>query len=86
MKGPSESVRSVKCFFEMWPVRAASDAKLAEQSIHEHSVVPLKQCAALMCFLRSALEANEAEHMFEHGMIHWQIFELDEAVSGMVVS
>jgi hypothetical protein len=73
LKGPEgEFDAGDRCFLEIWPVRAASVAKEALQSAHEHFVMPLVQCRALRCLRRSDKEAKDAPQVFPQGMIHWQ--------------
>ena len=78
LKGPLSSLAlaAARCFFEMWPVSAASEPKLAVQSPHAHDLIPLTQWADFKCFFRSATEAKDAEQVVPHGINHWHIREL----------
>jgi alkylation response protein AidB-like acyl-CoA dehydrogenase len=60
-----------RCFLEMWPVSAASEANVAEsQDCQEHLVTPLTRWTAFRCFLRSVAEAKDAPHTVPQGMSH----------------
>lgn len=69
--------RGARCFLEMCPVRAASEAKSAEsQSCQLHLVTPLVRWRAFKCFLRSVPVAKLAPQTVPQGMIHWQAREV----------
>jgi hypothetical protein len=63
---------AARCFLEMWPVRAASELNVDVHPPQAQVKIPLVQCAALRCFLRSVIEAKEAEHVLPQGISHWQ--------------
>ena len=72
--------KDARCFLDICPVKAASDAKSGEsQSCHWHFVTFLIKCTDLRCFFRSAPVAKEAPQTVPQGMIHWQ----DRDVLGM---
>src|SRR6201999_2333408 len=59
-------------FFEMCPVKAASEAKSAEsQSCQWHFVTPLTRWTDFRCLFRSVPVAKEAPQTVPHGMSHW---------------
>ena len=61
-----------RCFLEMWPVRAASEANDAVQLDQAQVVVPFVW-TDLRCFLRSVVLAKVAEQVEPQGMSHWQV-------------
>lgn len=75
-----EVVSGARCFFEMCPVRAASEAKLAlSQDCQLHLVTPLIRWIVFRCFLRSVVEAKLAPQTVPQGMIHWHAREVEGA-------
>jgi len=73
-------INGAKCFLDMCPVKAASEAKLAlSQPCHPHLTTPLMRWTLFKCFLRSVAEAKLAPHTVPQGIIHWQAREVGGA-------
>ena len=73
---------AARCFLDMWPVSAASEAKsAAAQSCQWHLVTPLTRCTDFTCFLRSVPVAKEAPQTVPHGMSHLHDRDVLEAVT-----
>ena len=66
-----------RCFLEMWPVSAGSEANgSASQPCQAHFSTPFTRCTVFRCFFRSVVVAKEALQTVPHGMSHGQAREV----------